>query len=509
MKDNLLKSGTHGMLWLGSSQAFLILIRLLVLIILARWITPEEFGLAGLVLLIVVFSDMVAGLGIVQAMVQRKNLNDQHISAGFAIVFLLSLVFAGALYLASPAISRYAEQDSLGPLLQIAVLIFPINACLVIPKALLQRKLMFKQLAASEVIAFSMGYGLVGVVMALLGFGAVTLLAASIARSFLSACLLWWFAPKFRFSIPGREACQDLLKVGPGFGIAQIGNYLARNSDRFVVFHTFGPAAMGIYDRAFMLSQYPEKFLGQTMDHVLFPIMSNCQDDLERVKRAFCRGCILFAGFSFPCTIPLIVASTEIVVVVLSPQWAPAGPVFRVLAFLLAIRFLNKLNECLTRAVGAVYRRAWRIWVHLLMILVFVWIGSIYGLVPVAIGVGVAAVLNFLLMTHLSLKLLKMSWLTYLRQFIRPGSAYVVTLVTAWVVAAIVREATGSNVLVIASSFVITVLFYTVMLLKNPSLILGAEADWILNALWNAVPTRLHHFKPIRRLLHQDPLASA
>ena len=510
MQPNLLKSSAHGILWQGSSQAFLIVIRLLVMIVLARFITPKEFGLAELVLLIIGFSDMIAGMGILPAIVQRKDLNDEHLSAGFVTIFLLSLFFAIAFFLLAPAIATYTEYESLTQLLQFAVLLFPINACTVVPKALMLRNLKFKQLALVEMVAFTVGYGLVGIVMALMGYGAVTLLAASIARASLYLVLLWRFTPRISYCWPGRLAYQELLSVGPGYGIAQIGNYLARNADRVVVFQAFGAAAMGIYGRAFMLSEYPERLLGQTMDHVLFPVIASCQDDMERVKKAFCRGSVLFAAFSFPATIPLIVASDEIVSLVLGPQWVAAGPVFQILAFLLVIRFLNKLNECLTRAAGAVYRRAWRIWLHLPMILFFAWMGTRVdqGLVPVAIGVGIAALLNYIQMTQLSLELLGLSWSNYFKQFVRPGTVYAITLVATGAVAMIVRRTTHADILVLVSSLLVPILVYATLLLKNPNIVLGAESNWILNALWSTVPSRLRGYWLVQRMLHQQPAAS-
>lgn len=482
----------------------MILVRLLVMVILARWITPAEFGTAELVLLIIGFSNMVAGMGITPAIVQRKDLEDRHVTAGLATVGFFSLSFAVFFFALSPTIAAFAEKPSLTPLLQLAVLLFPLNACVAVPKALLQRSLQFKRLAIIEIIAFTLGYGLVGAGMALMGFGAVTLLAASLARATLYATLVWRVAPKFRFEIPTRQAFADLMKMGPGFGIAQIGNYLAKNADRAIVFRAFGDAAMGIYGRAFMLGEYPEQVLGRTLDQVLFPVMSSCQDSQERLRRVYRRGCVLLASFSFPCIIPLIIASDEVVLLVLGPQWSQAGPIFRVIAFVLAIRFLNKLNECLTRAVGAVYRRAWRVWSHAAMIVIFAWVGSQFDLNKVVVCVGLATVIYSFLMMHLSLKLLGVSWAAHLASLKRPTLVFAFTLTVAWLVAALIRQHEGANLSVIAICLFVPLLVHTTILIKWPRLLFGAESEWMLNAIWNTLPSQFRSIRFIQLLLHNQ-----
>ena len=493
---------------MGISQVFLVLVRLLVLVVLARWITPAEFGLAGIVLLVVGFSDMIAGLGISLAIIQRKELSDGHIVAGWGINLAMSLMFAAMLYAASSTFAFYAGQEELVPLFQLSVLLFPINACSAIPKALLSRELRFKRLAVIDMVAFTLGYGIVGIVLAVQNYGALSLLSASLARAFLSMFLLWWVAPRFRFQRVSWQVCKDLLAVGPGYGIAQVGNYLARNADRFVVFKVFGAATLGVYTQAFMLAQHPENFLGQTIDQVLFPIMSSCQDDLQWVRRTFCRGCVLFGAFISPLTIPLITASTEVVLIALGPQWEEAGPVFQVMAFLLVIHFVNKLNICLTRATGAVYRRAWRIWMHLVLVLAFVWIGSSYNLIMVAIGVGVAALINLIMMTQLSLYLMQMSWGTFLKQFVRPGSIYIAVLAITWCATDLTRDAIAIDAAVVAVSLLVTFGIYASLIAFAPGLLLGDESQWMLNSIWKAIPSRFRDVRLVQQFLHQARVAS-
>ena len=141
------------------------------------------------------------------------------------------------------------------------------------------------------------------------------------------------------------------------------------------------------------------------------------------------------------------------------------------------------------------------------MVLIFASVGSHFGLIWVAVGVATAALLNFLLMTQLSLKLVGMSWSCFLGQFIKPASIYGVSLLTTWFAAIATREATNSDLLVIGSSILVPIVLYGTLIVMAPSLLLGAETRWIFDVLWGTVPLRFRELRLVQQVLRHGEAA--
>ena len=507
MQKNLLKSTSHGVFWMGSGQIILIVVRLMVLAILARWLGPAEFGLVGMVLVILGFFELLAGMGIAQAIVQRKDLEERHIAAGLVLIVSMSLGISLLLYFASGALSRFLGREELAPVLQMTTVIFPLKALGTMPLAVLLRNLRFKALALIEIVSFTLGYGLVGIVLALLGFGVWSLVAAFAGRVILETIFAWIAMPRFRFSSMNAQTFKEILSIGPGFAVAQLGGNLSVSVDRVIVFKIFGAAATGLYDRAFTLARYPEILIAHTIDKVMFPILSDCQDDLVRMRRAYCDGCTFMFGIACAMTIPLIVAGNEIILLALGPGWEEAVPLFQVFSLILVIRFGNRLNESISRAMGAVYRRAWRVWMQLALIMAFCWFGAGFGLFYVVIGVGFALLINFLLQSNLSLSLLEMRWGDWAKLFAKPLCLYLAAISVTWYAVSSVRQSTESLALILAVSLLIPGVLYSVILWKSPHFILGSQSQRFFDLLWGIIPARLRAVSLVQSLLRQ-PKAS-
>lgn len=503
-QENLTKRSAHGVLWMGSSQIGSAVFRLLVLAILARWITPEEFGAVGLVLMVIAFSEIVAGLGVGQAIIQRKTLTEEHIASGFIVVLILGIFFAGLIFSLSGFIADLTGQENLQPLLRVSVLLFPIKAFDAVYRSLLLRKLNFSALALVEIASYSLGYGLVGVVLAFRDFGAMAIVLGTIAQYLLSSLMLWKIAPRLHLSCFNLQSGQEILKLSLGFNLTNVAFFLSQNTDKLIVFLMLGAQSMGLYGRALALTLYPGVLIGQPLDQVIFPILSTCQDDISRLKRAFRGGFTLLAAVAWPITIPLVVAAREIILLVLGPQWGQAAPVFQVLVLVVVVRFANKLNDSLTRAKGAVYRRAWRQWLYLATTALLCWVGSFFGLVEVAVGAGVAYFINYAFMSYLNLNLLGMNWGEYLGMVLKPLCIYITVLACTLLAASSMRDMLDSSILVIVLCFLIPFLLYGLLIYFAPRLLLGAETEWIMNSLWRMVPRVVQNNRVAQRILHQQ-----
>jgi len=158
----------------------------------------------------------------------------------------------------------------------------------------------------------------------------------------------------------------------------------------------------------------PAMLLGQVMDEILFASLARIQDDRPRVSATY-RQCIVGVAFAMlPLTIVAWTLAPEIVYVVLGPAWGGVTTPFRILALGTLFRTSYKISDSLTRALGAMYRRAWRQWAYAVFVIGGAIIGQHWGLAGVAWAVLLALAVNVLLQAHLVMKLVPFTWSDFL-----------------------------------------------------------------------------------------------
>jgi PST family polysaccharide transporter len=196
-------------------------------------------------------------------------------------------------------------------------------------------------------------------------------------------------------------------------------NFVALYGDNTVVGNRMSSASLGAYKNAYQLAAVPAQLLGQVMDRVIFPVISRFQSNLERVANAYLRGIALVAMITLPASVVVVILAPEAIHVLLGGghKWDDVVVPFQIFAGGLIFRTSYKISDSLARAMGTVYKRAWRQAVYAGAVVTGALIGSAFGLVWVAVGVTAAIVLNYLLMADLSLRTAPISWAQFvLRQ---------------------------------------------------------------------------------------------
>jgi O-antigen/teichoic acid export membrane protein len=409
-EKDLTKRTFSGFLWMITGTGIHAVLKIAVLAILARIVSPVEFGLMGMAMIAVEFSKMFIQMGVGPAIVQRKELEDRHLTTGFTLSLMMGISFSAALALSAPLLADFFRMEGLTSVIRVISLIFLVDSFTLIGQALMQRHMKYKRIAIIEVISFAIGYGAIAIITGYIGWGVWALVAAQLSQAVLQAVLVIIVQP---FSIrPGFEmrAGKELLHFGGGFTIAKIGNYIALQGDNLVIGRMLGASALGIYGRAYQFMVMPALLFGNAFDKALFPAMAKVQDEKHRLQRAFLTGLSIIALIAIPLSVVLVLLAPEIVMVVLGPAWTGVILPFQILACGLLFRVSYKISDTLARATGSVYKRAWRQLVYAAVVVGGSYIGQFWGLYGVACGVAVALLVNFLLMTHLSMQLTDSNW---------------------------------------------------------------------------------------------------
>jgi PST family polysaccharide transporter len=487
-----------GMFWVFLGNGIQIVLQIVTLGVLARMISLQDFGLANAAIIVIGLMNLLS-LWIGPAIIQRKDLSERHIRTGFTVSLILGVILTALANLLAPAFAGFMNMENLVPIIKIASLIFIIQSVFVIPDALLARNLRFGTQTIVQVVSYLLGYGLVGIVLALMHWGVWALVAATLGQAIIETVLSYIWQPFPKSFMFDEQAFKELFYFGGGLTIAKFCNYLAYNGDNFVVGRWLGEKALGLYSRAFQMISIPSTMFGTVLDTVLFPAMSAIQDSVTRLKAAFRRGVLFIAVVVLPISVLSIILAPEIIRIILGNQWDGAIVPFQILALTMLFRTSYRMSDSLARATGAVYHRAWRQFLFGFFVIFGAWSGSHWGLPGVAWGVFLANIINFLLMAQLSLKLISMSWKEFFDiQFPSLGFA-LFTFLIIWLAVTLMRSSSVSPILIVLISVFLMGVFLTLVLIKRPFFLLGADGLWALDMLETNFAAFLP--SPLRRFL--------
>lgn len=479
-----------GLAWTAGGKAVYAGLRLLVLFILARLVAPADFGVVGAAAVVMGFSTIFSQLGMAPAIVQRPVLERRHEQAAFSASVGLGLMLGVLLWLLAPTIAAGFRIPAVQPVLRTFAWTFPLAGLSVVGDAMMQRELRFKWLATVEVVSFVVGYGVVGVTLALLRAGVWALVAAEMSKVALYSTILLLTRPQPFTLRPERRAFAELMYYGSGFTVSKIANYLALQLDNVIVGRWLGAAALGFYGRAYELMAAAPALLGEPVDKVLFPAMAARQGDLRSLASAYQRGIAAMALITLPLSTIVCALAPEAIAVLLGPKWTPVVVPFQILTLGMFLRTSYRISDVVARATGAVYRRAWRQTVYMLCVVVGAWFGRRLGIAGVALGVLGALAVNYLLMNQLGLRLAHLSW----RRFWR---AHLSALLTAglagaatWGLAALLRSRSVPPAAILAIVLIVDLGAALLLIRTAPRLLLGADGEWMLHRLLESVPWR-------------------
>lgn len=465
MGENLTQKTFKGFFWQFGGTIFKTFIQLGVLFILARLISKAEFGVAQSALVVVGLSKLLSQLGVGPALVQKANLTPVHIRVGSTISLGLSLLFFLIVFFSSGLLSDFFKMPELETVLKVVAIIFIIEGITTVSQSLLLRKMKQKVLVKIDFISYSIGYGVVAIILSYNGFGLWSLIIGQMMQSLLK-CILSFI--KCKHSIMpcfNKKAGGELLYFGGGFTIAKLFNYLALQGDNIVTGRYLGPDALGIYSRAYSIMVKPVSLIGDSIDKALFPAMAARQNQRDRLIEAFINGSKMISFLCIPISCALVLSSKEIVHVMLGIKWNDTIIPLQILTAGLIFRMGYKMGDCLSRATGNVYSRAKRQFVYAACVIFGCYIGSHWGIIGVAFGTLFAVTVNYILMIHLSLNILKINWGYFLKRTLSELHIAILLAIIFAVIIYLARQFFIADLMILLFSYgiyglVIMVLFY-------------------------------------------------
>lgn len=489
--ERLSERTLSGFGWTSLIMGAQALLQIVAIILLARLLTPSDFGLFAAAMVVGGFCTIFSELGISPAIVQRLELEPRHVRTGFTLSILLSLAAAVAVWMSADLIAGFFGMPPLADVVRLMTFGFPLQGISSVAQSMVLRGFRFRWLAKVEATSFAVGFVIVAPVLTFFDFGVMALVGAYLTQQSLRCMFLLRGQSHDKRPMLEWRAAGELLYFGSGFSIAKFFNYFATQADNMVVGRWLGAAALGIYGHAYQLMASPAMLIGQALDRVLFPAMASVQHQKERLARAYRTGVYACAMIVLPSSALIAILAPELVLFLLGSQWAEVTVPLRILACAMLFRTSYKISDSIVRATGAVYARAARQVVFAAAVLAGALIGQNFGLAGVAWGVFTALALNFLIMAQLSLKLCNMSWRTFFAAHAPGATLGAAVAVASLTAATALRAADFGHLTVILFVLLIALTVGVTLLTVWPKVLIGRDNLTLLSVLSNVGPSRL------------------
>ena len=340
-----------GVAWKAGSQVTLQITRMAVALVLARLLTPEDWGLAAMVILFagftIVFTDNAMGT----ALIQRRDVREDDKSTVFWVSVALGLVLAVVGVAVSSPLADFYNEPEVRWLFVAFSVGFVVTALGTTHMALLVREMEFRRLELRQIAATVVG-AVTGITIAVAGFGAWAIVGQLLAEAVISTTLLWLLTP-WRPSLVFSMASFKRLGGFAGNVFAQnIVWQTARSLSGILIARVLGAAALGAYTLATTVILTPFLRIAAPLQQVFLPAFSQLRDEPERMADMWIRATRMVAAISIPPLVGIAIVADDFVEVVLGPKWSEAVPVIQILAVVGILQSLHTLNAEVFLALG-------------------------------------------------------------------------------------------------------------------------------------------------------------
>ena len=346
-KSNILSSLCWKLMERGGTQG----IQFLVSLILARILSPEEYGIIAIVMVFIALANVFVESGFNTALIQKKEVDN----VDFSSVLYLSLGVATILYIiiffTAPFIASFYDQPILAQVLRVVAITLFIGAFNSIQTAFIARHMLFKKLFASSLGAVSIS-GFVGIIAAYSGLGVWALVLQQLISQ-LAVSVILWFTVKWRpHLIFSYAKVKTLFSYGSKLLASGLLDTLYRSLRTLIIGRMYTPAMLGFYNRGEQFPQLIVSNINGSIQSVMLPALSAHQDDRKRIKEMMRRAIVSSSFLIFPMMIGMAVVAEPLVEIVLTDKWLPAVPFLQIACFTFALWPIHTANLQAINAMG-------------------------------------------------------------------------------------------------------------------------------------------------------------
>ena len=312
-------------------------------VVLARLLTPKDYGIFGMVIAVTGFVGMFRDMGLSWATIQKARIDHAQTSNLFWVNVGLSIGIMVITASLAPFIAKFYGEPRLTWITLALAGGFVISGLSVQHQALLRRQMRFSVLAVIDISAMFLGVT-AGILAGVRGWGYWALVCMQLTFG-ASTTVLSWVLCRWRPGLPHKNTgIRSMLSFGGNLTVYNFLNYFARNLDNVLIGKYLGPAQLGLYSKAYNLLLMPLEQISAPITHVGIPALSRLQNDPDSYRRFYCRALSAIAYLTIPLVAVMAALSDEIIFYVLGSRWMEASPIFRILVIAAVIQpMVNQL----------------------------------------------------------------------------------------------------------------------------------------------------------------------
>ena len=345
------RGAVHSVFWTALQSLGVRLFSLVVFIVLARLLTPSDFGLVAMAGVFVALGGALVDQGLGTAITQRENLEPAHEHTAFWTNMLLGLALGGLLWIAAPVVASLYQQDALTPVVRWLSPVPMLRGAVAVPVGLLQRRFEFRALAIRSISVALVG-GVAGIAAAFAGWGVYALVVQQLVGAVLDLIVVWGAAvwwPRLVFSV---RHLKDLLVFSSYLLGSGLLGLMSRRADDFLIGMVLGDVALGIYAVAYRGLQILQQVLAKTGTVVAVSAFSRLQDQPERMREAFYESTRAASVIAMPVFVGVALLAPFAVPLVFGEQYALSGQVLQVLALVGVLHGVSYFDYAVYTGVG-------------------------------------------------------------------------------------------------------------------------------------------------------------
>ncbi len=351
MSDQLRSKAVRAMGHLGLGGALGKIVSLGTTLVMARLLSPADYGLMAIALVVIGFVAFFNEVGIGSAIVQKPKPTASEVNGCFAIALMASVALSLLTFLLSGPVAVFFGNPRLEPIVAVLSIAFILGAFGTVPMAFLRKELHFKAIAGITIFGVII-QSAVGLVLAWLGYGVWALVWGYMAISVLQSVAAFWLSPWRPGGPVGIREAVGLVKYGLTVTSSRVFWYLYTNADKVIVGKVLGERSLGIYDMAFSLATLPSSQITSLATNVASPVFSKLQADLPKLRAFILHITRGVAYVTYPALIGMLVCSPELVAVILGDKWIDLLIPFGALCLMGLIKSIDPLLSQVLIATG-------------------------------------------------------------------------------------------------------------------------------------------------------------
>lgn len=351
MQESLKAKTVRGVGWSFIDNIASSGITFLVGLVLARLLTPAEYGIMAMIAIFIAVSNSLIDSGFSNALIRKVHIKRVDYNTVFYFNLLVSIILYTSLFFSSPIISTFFKEPILISVVRIIGLVLIIDALAIIPRTIFVRDVNFKAQTKVSLIS-SVSSGIIGICMALAGMGVWSLVGQQLSRQLLNSLFLWIYCqwhPVLEFSM---KSFKELFGFGSKILLSGLLNTIYKNIYYIVIGRFYSSSQLGQYTRAEQFNMIFSSNLTAVVQRVSYPVLSSIQEEPERLREAYRKVIKTTMLITFACMLGLVAVAKPLIIILIGEKWLPAVYFLQIICFSGMLFPLHAINLNMLQVKG-------------------------------------------------------------------------------------------------------------------------------------------------------------